>query len=751
MSQGNDFPPEMKANNVQSGVGLMVRLLESQGNDWEVKPHALKLANRAFEVSPNFDSVIELGKNKKKDVIPSMQIVKQSAVRGPGQDKGNNVALPDPQGTPKIIVWDDSGVNKKEVEVQDPNAEILVYQMHAPLWSGTLWEKATANAEQQMREAAKGNGLDRATIVVIDADDLRADGIRISRGISWEKTMEDFHAQIGRINDKIREAQKDVNRDRVLDIMQRGVHLLVRCGYEGVLHLRPSLDGKPRPFVFHMVPNMAEGDLLRPYHGQMSGIDLAFVTGLTASLARQPGTHPLRMGRTQIGQAIELAIIWSRRFANTGFCQDAEGRLNYPKAKDVNNDLTPEIKVIYGDQSKIGVRGRWSLFNALEQRQESVAAEVVKLGTERLEASVPTATFGAVQTADRTEIEGYRSTAAVVHEYLKGNAKKPLSIAVFGQPGAGKSFGVKQVIKAVLRDCGQDECKPIEANLSQFQEYSDLVAVFHKVRDVALKGQTPVVLFDEFDSSYDGDDLGWLKYFLAPMQDGEFLDSGSVRPLGRAIFIFIGGTSSTFREFRDGKELMNAEDEAAEAAAAEQRAVEQEDVEAAAADTAEAKKRVRDEAAKIPTNKDKKAKKPDFVSRLSAHINVKGPNQSDAGDKMFVMRRAMMLHAQLKTHFGVDVKDIQVDDTVLNALLNHERFPNGIRSIELILQTSRLSGRRRFEASDLASDEQLSMHVGDVAAFHRLVDNPITLEPIRPVDIELYNKLLWTRLPKDTN
>ncbi|WAO95214.1 Hypothetical protein NCS54_01282700 [Fusarium falciforme] len=1000
----DDLSSVIKANIVNGGFALMDRLLKTEDNDWKVECHAMVPEVPAAATSPNFDSVTELAEAKHG---PSPQIAKQSTIKKskpkPSISKAGNDASP-----AKIIVLDDFEVNRGDGGnvVLDPRAEVVVYQMHAPLWSGTLWNTVLANANQQIlanrlkrlgearqeillgrlkgpahagqraltddernalaraeveaitddeqqalaeveqqvradaeRQALEGlrqrvlervkeraptdaekqaladtkqeniqesklnvltaaklkalitttlgdlaktkpealadvelerfgklkekaveeakqeirtkaeqeadeeltqKALEEAqrdiltdanvetdtkaklkaltkdklealvgaarqglsTIVVIDADDLRADGIRISRGISWEKTMEDFHAQIGRINDKIKEAQKEGDKDRVPDIMKRGVHLLVRCGYEGVLHLRPSLGRNPRSFVFHMVPNMAEGDLLRPYRGQMSGIHLAFVAGLAASLARHPKTRSGKMGRTQVGTAIELAIVWSHRFASTGFCKDGDG-FNYPDAKDVNNYQTSKTKVIYGDQDKMGGRYRigyepvdqeattkekaWSLFSLLEQKRHPVAAEVVKLGTNRLEASIPTARFGFVQTADRTEIEGYRSTAAVIHEYLSNKVKKPLSIAVFGQPGAGKSFGVKEVIKAVLKH--DKDWEPIEANLSQFLQYSDLVRVFDKVRDTALKGETPVVLFDEFDSAFGQDALGWLKYFLAPMQDGEFLDSGFVRPLGRAVFIFIGGTSSTFREFKYGTEAKANDVEAAEKRARDKVAAEKKARENAARDkedrdkaicelsdeekpaakqaaavreTADTKaiemvvqvrekaeKEAREKTAQISTPDDKKAKKPDFVSRLSAHINVKGPNQSDDDDVMFVMRRAMLLQGQLRKHFKVDPKDIHVDETVLNALLKHKHFPNGTRSIELILQSSRLSDGRRFESSDLPSAEQLTMHVGDVAAFHALIDEPIEMAPVRPVDIDLYNKLMWARLKKD--
>ena len=102
-----------------------------------------------------------------------------------------------------------------------------------------------------------------------------------------------------------------------------------------------------------------------------------------------------------------------------------------------------------------------------------------------------------------------------------------MKIILLGPPGAGKSFGVKMVAKE-LANLGLD--RPIESitfNLSQYQKADDLADAFHLVRDKVLRGKIPLVFFDEFDTSLQGQALGWLRYFLAPMQDGEFLDRGA--------------------------------------------------------------------------------------------------------------------------------------------------------------------------------------------------------------------------------
>jgi hypothetical protein len=49
----------------------------------------------------------------------------------------------------------------------------------------------------------------------------------------------------------------------------------------------------------------------------------------------------------------------------------------------------------------------------------------------------------------------------------------------------------------------------------------DLTAAFHQAQDRALAEEVPLVFFDEFDSSLNKEPYGWLKYFLAPMEDGK--------------------------------------------------------------------------------------------------------------------------------------------------------------------------------------------------------------------------------------
>ena len=148
--------------------------------------------------------------------------------------------------------------------------------------------------------------------------------------------------------------------------------------------------------------------------------------------------------------------------------------------------------------------------------------------------------------ADRSEIEGVRSMRNAIQAYLgKKDETKPLSIAVFGPPGSGKSYVVREIGKTLrIKD-------HLTFNLSQFNEPSELVKAFHEARDRLLKGgRPPLVFWDEFDSPYKGE-LGWLRFFLSPMQDGEFFDNGAVHPVGARHLHLRRGDEALFQGFRE--------------------------------------------------------------------------------------------------------------------------------------------------------------------------------------------------------
>jgi len=201
-----------------------------------------------------------------------------------------------------------------------------------------------------------------------------------------------------------------------------------------------------------------------------------------------------------------------------------------------------------------------------------------------------------------------------------------------------------------------------------------------------LSGKLPLVFFDEFDTTLAGTELGWLRYFLAPMQDGQFLDRGAPHPIGPAIFVFAGGTCGTYAEF--AKPFMDT--------------------------TAEEPVR----------QKFKAAKGPDFLSRLRGTLDIPGLDLNAPFDPYgsvdafpceaaILLRRAGILAHQLKEkapHLLDSSQALQVSPVVLRALLHMPQFEHGNRSFEALLDMSRLPGNRKFTPSLLPASGHVGLH-----------------------------------------
>jgi hypothetical protein len=230
-----------------------------------------------------------------------------------------------------------------------------------------------------------------------------------------------------------------------------------------------------------------------------------------------------------------------------------------------------------------------------------------------------------------------RHIVRLLHRYhADDKAERPLSIVVFGPPGSGKSTFVKNITKAV------NGCKLVKtANLTQIAGTEDLARIFENLPDLQAKHlvspstdgtDTPVFFFDEFDAALNGAPLGWLSWFLAPMQDGVVLASGIELPVRKAVFMFAGGTAETLDEFNQRARL---------------------DPEAYRA-----------------------RKVPDFVSRLRGAIDIGGVN--GLGDARIVPR-ALALKRLLEN------RPDALNNEQIGQLLSNGHFVHGVRSMITLL------------------------------------------------------------------
>ena len=292
-------------------------------------------------------------------------------------------------------------------------------------------------------------------------------------------------------------------------------------------------------------------------------------------------------------------------------------------------------------------------------------------GEERENIKFPIAQIGKMTVVDPSEIENYRYIQSLIRRYGMCQWEKPLGLGVFGPPGGGKSFGVKEVAKAALNIEDTKELTLVECNLAQLTSPEELAHKLHEAQDKGLGSNSlPFVFLDEFDSIFDGKQFGWFKYLLPLLQDGVFKQGDSYYHLGKAVIICAGGMHRTFEELTT---------------------------------------RQRD-------NSFIEAKGPDLLSRLRGHVNTLGPNRFDDHDKLFQIRRAVFLRKKLK-EIMLFIFNLQMEaniaEPLLNAFLNVSEFRHGIRSIEAIIQMSvPPNGRsgKQYVSAWLPPYAQLNIH-----------------------------------------
>jgi hypothetical protein len=524
----------------------------------------------------------------------------------------------------------------------------IVHKMSCPVASGKLWTHLHREHPARL-------------VVLMRAEDLRRTEVQVSRALSWERTAQDVAWEL-------------LHNPRVRELADCA-HVVVSFETSGALLLS---SGKATLFFD---TSGTEGAWAREYPGGMVGYTSCLAAAIVRQLVLAKDTPDLAAG-------VQSGVAAMRALLHEGY---ADGRSSPP-------DLCFPLEKVAGEILKGGApcasievqdpaqflrqpgeqaapaahSGAWCI---LRQRHpealDELARRIVLHGPKSALADVPMGRFGKLLTVDRREIESYRTIGALVREYCSQNRpKRPLSIAVFGAPGSGKSFGVTQMATSLYPEL----IHKVEFNLSQLAGPPAMHDALHQVRDVGLSGKIPLVFWDEFDTSLGDVPMGWLRHFLAPMQDGCFLQGETTHPIGQAIFVFAGGTAETLEGFGGGRDERQL----------------------------------------------RELKVPDFLSRLKGFINVMGPNPvggNAAADPHFVVRRALLLHSFLSMMAPQlqCVEDgrqtLAVDPGVLSALLGVSRYRHGARSMESILAMSQLSGRMRFERSCLPPEAQLDLHV----------------------------------------
>lgn len=556
---------------------------------------------------------------------------------------------------------------------RDCRPRLLLYHMARPLCCGDVWETVRRGPYVQDGKQDPEN-----IVVVVSADDLRAEGIQLSRGLSWEKACQDFVEQLGSVG-------------RLLSLATCA-HLIVLFGCDGVIYHRGLQASRPTLFFDS---GCAEGEFVRKNMGYFPGLTEAFVAGLASKLSES---------ETGVEEGIEFGLCAARRLAKIGLIQSA----NFPKVpvypvSTVMRNLCPAENVlrfsIPSDEIGSGVSCNWSILDHTIGDPAETARQIVRTGISTTRSQIPLAQFGSLVLVDRQEIESFRALFNFVREYLEVSQTKPLSIALFGPKGSGKSFAAMQVAETAS---GEQIVQKFRFDLGQFRSVDDLVVAIQSVRDCSLEGRLPLVYVNGFDTRLSGTSLYWLPHLLPIMLHGRFFDHGESRPVGAAVFL-LGAT--TFRSYEDFQ----------------RRAAEGSETLAGAED---------------------------FLGCLGGFVNMLGPDCVDDDDRLYPVRRAVILRTLLEER-EPNLKleeEISIDESVVDGLLMVPTYRRGVRSLISIISMSRLNGCCHFERAALPPEAQLHLHV-EYGTFMKYMSGRILPESVRELLAErLHGVYLQQRL-----
>jgi hypothetical protein len=570
-------------------------------------------------------------------------------------EKSPEKAHADPGAHPDVLVIEDTNFGFRDNRQMWPEAITSTSGVRAKKPELIFLKVASPLDNDDLLSELVQKFANRLTVFTA-VSDLRKSGCSIGNALSWEQIYEEIFRAVTS-HDEIKKAAR----------------VVVTLGTSGAV----MIEKKDHRSWLIFDPIHQEGDWGKGYQGEVVGYGTCVAASLIWEMAHDSsspemvealkrGCHGARalhqVGYEEVGKLPSLSLSFPFKAIAKAIIEEptefAEAQLNFD-SEEPQSILSANIGRYYKKKAK----------------------ELVLQGPKGVLSGIPMERIGKWTSVDRNEIESMRSVGNILSEYVSKyrsglRLERPLSIAVFGPPGSGKSFAIKQMADALFQGLIKDR----EFNLSQFDSIAALPSAFQQVRDLVLEQHLPLVFWDEFDTSLEGEELGWLKHFLAPMQDGHFREGGIFHPIGPAIFVFAGSQYSTMDEFKEK-------------------------------DKNKKKQEIH-----------KRAKKEDFLSRLKGYVNILGPNkleQGDIQDRNYVLRRAFLLRNILarKAPQLLDENEvINIDPGVLSAFIEVNKFFYGARSIEAMVDMSSLSGKGSYERSCLPAKHQLALHV-DAAAF----------------------------------
>lgn len=529
--------------------------------------------------------------------------------------------------------------------------DFVVYHMSLPLTSGKFWEVVRLGPVG--RDTGKKDP--KKLVAVISAEDLRTEGVELSKGLSWEKTCEDFVLNLG-ANSK-------------LATLVTCAHLVVLLGCDGAIYRQGQGDNRQ---VLFYDPSGTEGGHV---NGRwVPGVTEAFIAGITSCLAHQP--------QATLDKGIISGLHAARRLVAEGIhSQGTNACPAHPVELVMENSGPNSILSTTMPSEDIcgGANPDWSILASLPESDAiDIARGIVREGPFSGLHRIPMARFSNLFVYDRGEMENFRFVRNIIEDYAAKDSTTPLNIAFFGPAGSGKSFAAMEVAAAA---CHRHKTRRLHFNLSEFEQPKFLQNAFNTIRNSTLAGYLTLACFEGFDNDLLNKPLGWLPQMSSCMSSGTFLDTDHItKHIGRAVFLLESSHVSAFDEFEKNFQSL-----------------------------AIARKSTTDYL--------------DFISCIHGTVDLRGPEQCNAFDFIFPVRRALMLRNILDdlASYLMDGPNLLIEDDVLDGLLLVPKLRHGAKSLRSLLEVCKFDQRPTFDRMALPSPSQLRLQI-DYEKFKECMD-----------------------------
>jgi len=456
-------------------------------------------------------------------------------------------------------------------------------------------------------------------------------------------------------------------------------YIVIQISYDGALVLGPGIDREGELLIF--AGDMPESFSRKGYGAVVAG-GIVFIASLTQALLTKTPVKP-----TMVLKCAREGLARARIVVEEGYVGPNVGATDWKLSKSTNLPISalehPKTDGIVTYPVKTPEADWKAACDIVCGDDDTLRRWTFRLGRLLIASSDYARTL--LRLASRLETH-VRQGAGI------------LSFTIFGGPGSGKSFVAGQLASVIdptdVIDPTERTLKKMQFNISQLGDPARLMNALQQIQSISLQGKIPFVLWDEFDTSLQGNKAGWLPYFLMPMEDAKFLDGMTERNLGKSIFVFIGGTFEDENAFRTW----------------------------------------------LDTDDGKRLKGPDFHSRLDSYLTVPSVGLTVSLEEAFTKSDLAKLNRAilLRSYLGEQERVKSIAQDVLAYLL-HVPLVHGARSLKRIITASDLRRTSIFQAFHIPPVDVLQLHV----------DKPITdtEEPVQEFLKEIKRKNLAQKPP----